>query len=632
MVSRPERSSSADMGAVIASSVLPYYAALAPCPADARSAFAVVDVDHRHPKREVGTSIMVEDRGACAEVFRFSNLGATKIAWSPGGRVLAFAQDSTLVQRDESGALHLTRLDDAISWIGSDHAGRLWCLAAGSLGILSDGSVRPVARDVACADVSRVAVCCRHDRPTPTVHLHDGLQLRELPWRPRHGGRPVARLSSCGKLCLVVESSPPTRDVARVSLTMFDLATLDGRCLMEAEVGIGFNGGPAIDAAPLPSGEALVRFEARDAACSRIWSLRPGAAAEPISPDGYEAFDFAIDGSGIRIALVASDSRSAIGASERRLLVGRRHADGWRWNEPRPGVYDMPRWRPDGRLDVVCGQDGRWMRRTVGPDEALALGPPGWSATAAQSPDGTEYDLLRWPLAAARRRAGIILLPRLHQQFTAGPQSFFFHHLLAAIAAGLALDGYDVVALNGPGSIGRGRARRAPDPAAGSYFALLTLAVEDVVRRLRDEGCCSVGLLAGSLAAVPALRLVGSTTQISAAAFVAPVFEATIAVAAPWQYCLLDDPLIRPIDAAASQVCAHLLVIHGVRDEVAPLEQVMQVRDHVPTSWPIELMLLEDEGHIFKRMDSWPRTSRAIADFFARRLTDEMTPGAVLST
>jgi alpha-beta hydrolase superfamily lysophospholipase len=399
-----------------------------------------------------------------------------------------------------------------------------------------------------------------------------------------------------------------------VRIVRFDLTTSEAATLMDERLAFGFNGGPGIDAAALGTGEVIARYE--KGACSRVWALAPGASPEPITPDGFEVFDFVADSSGTRLAVIASDTHTSLGVSERQLLVGQREHGGWLFFKPVAGVYEMPRWRQDGRLEVLCGDNGRWTRRICIPDETVTAGGPGWCESVRVSRDGVEYDFVRLP-GPQHRRAGIILLPRLHQQFVAGAQSFFFHHLIFSIACGLALDGFSVVVLNGPGAIGRGRLRREPD---GSYFAHLRSAVRDLAQSLRDEGCGSVGILAGSMAAVAALRLVGPGTQFSACAFVAPLFESSIPVTRPLKHHLVDDPLIESFDEAAKNLDVPLLVIHGARDEVAPLRQVSHLCKRVRDPALVELCILEEEGHIFKQTRSWEKARTAIENFFSSHL------------
>ena len=339
-------------------------------------------------------------------------------------------------------------------------------------------------------------------------------------------------------------------------------------------------------------------------------------APEPVSPDGLEVFDFAIDASGTRLAIVGSDTRSATGASERQLLFARRGRGAWRLSAPLRAIYQMPRWRHDGKLEVLCGNNGRWTRRIIVPGQAGAASGPDWCTGIRVSRENVEYDYFQLP-GPRHRHAGVLLLPRLHQQFVAGAQSFFFHQLLFSIARDLAINGYNVVVLSGPGAIGRGRRRREP---TGSYFADLQAAIDHLAQSLHGEGCSSLGILAGSLAAVPALRLLGPGTPFSACAFVAPLFEASIPVTDPVRHRLLDDPCIESMRDAMAKVEVPSLIVHGARDEVVPEWQITQLRQHVRNADLVELCILEDEGHIFQAGRSWRQTQREIDGFFMSHL------------
>ena len=171
--------------------------------------------------------------------------------------------------------------------------------------------------------------------------------------------------------------------------------------------------------------------------------------------------------------------------------------------------------------------------------------------------------------------------------------------------------------LNGPGAIGRGRSRREP---AGSYFIRLESVARDLAQSLRSEGCSSVGILAGSMAAIAALRLIGPATQFSACALVAPLFESSIPVTRSLKHHLVEDPAIESFDEAAKKMHVPLLVLHGACDEVAPLWQVAYLCKHVPEPAVVELCILEEEGHIFKQMRSWQRAQTAIEKFFSSHL------------
>ena len=593
--------------------VLPYYFAIEPAPTDGRSAFAVAkpvaDED------EASVSVMLEDQDECAEIFRFSRLGFVKIAWSPSGRFLAFAQNSTLMVRSASGTLQLDSLPEEVQWLGFDQDQRLWCLLGRRLEARLDDQVEITVDSVECAAVSGAVAYCRREESALCIYLHDGGSAQRVACLPGLMEQATGELSLNGDYLVAVLRSAAVKDRAKVRILLFDLVTGKMETLMDEHVAFGFNGGPAMQAMALKSGEVLAVFESTT--CSQIWLLAPGASPKPISPAGFEVFEFAVDAHGRRLAMIASDTRSAIGASERQLLVARRAGTEWHFLPPVRGVYQMPRWRQDGRLEILCGDEGRWTRGIHALNEIGTLKYSNSYEGSRVSRGNIEYDWVRLP-GPQHRQAAIILLPRLHQQFVAGAQLFFFHHLLFSIARGLAADGYCVVMLNGPGGIGRGRLRREP---TGSYYVELRSAIQDLAQTLEAEGCHSVGILAGSLAAVPALRLIGPGTRFSACSFLAPLFEASIPVTNPIRHYLLDDPAVEPLSEAASKVTAPLLIVYGARDEVVPQSQINQLCNRAPKHATIKLCVVEHEEHIFKQVQSWRKAQVAIESFFLSHLS-----------
>lgn len=598
-------------------SMLPFYTGLAPSPTDGRSAFGVIRCvpDGVEP----GVSVVLEDEVLCQEIFRFDHLAPLRLAWNPSGDHLAFAQGTVMIVRDVEGNLHLETLPGNARWIGYDRDDRLWCLSEKTLIAWCGGRLELTIDDVEIASANRGACYVIRQSDGLRVYLHDGHRGRSLPWCPDVDEAPTVRFSADGRYLLVAARAGCERDRARAQIALFDLTSEEMHLLFDGVIAVGLSGGPDVDAVPLPNGTALACYET--GAFARLWALAPDAEPLPISPDGCEVFDFATDPTGTQVAIIASNGEDDSGAFERQLLFGKRVRDAWQMSQPIRGVFDSPCWRGDGRVEVLCGERGRWARRIHGRHDTTEAATPTSCQVASASDGATSWDILRLKgTMPGCRKAGIIFMSRLHQQFTLGVQSFFFHHALIAIAANLANDGYSVVAVNGPGAIGRGRGRREPDQATGSYFAQMKRAIDGVQYQLREEGCLSIGVVAGSLAAVLALRMIGVDTKIAACACVAPLFEASIPPVTPWWPQLFDDPLIHRLEQAAQEVRTPLLVVHGARDESAPIEQVTRVRAGIGNRTPFDLLLLEDEGHIFKRIESWRRTELAITNFFSTHL------------
>jgi alpha-beta hydrolase superfamily lysophospholipase len=604
---------STHVGGVTPLDILPFYFAIEPAPTDGRSAFAVATLVAEED--EAGVSVMLEDQNEYTEIFRFSRLGFVKITWSPCGRFLAFVQNSTLMVRSPSGTLQLYSFSEEVQWLGFDQDQRLWCLLGRRLEARLGDQIEITIDSVECAAVSGAVAYCRREDSALCIYLHDRGSTRRLVCLQEFTEQANGELSLHGDYLVAVLRSAAVKGLAQVRILLFDLATGKLETLMDEGVAFGFNGGPAVQAVALKSGEVLAVFEGTT--CSQIWLLAPGAPPKPISPAGFEVFEFTVDAHGGRLAMIASDTRSAIGVSERQLLVAQRAGAEWHFLRPVRGIYQMPRWRQDGRLEILCGDEGRWTRGIYDLNEIGTFKYSNSYEGSRVCRGNIEYDWVKLP-GPQHHPAAIILLPRLHQQFVAGAQLFFFHHLLFSIARGLAADGYCVVTLNGPGGIGRGRVRREPP---GSYFVELESAIQDLAQTLRDEGCHSIGILAGSLAAVPALRLIGPGTRFSACAFLAPLFEASIPVTNPIRHYLLDDPAVEPLSEATAKVTAPLLVVYGARDEVVPQGQITHLCNRAPKHATIKLCVLEHEGHIFKSVRSWRKAQVEIESFFSSHLS-----------
>jgi alpha-beta hydrolase superfamily lysophospholipase len=600
---------------VSALELLPYFLAVEPSPTDEQTALALVRPGTG--SNDVCISIVLEDRSSCTEIFRFTLFSFVRMAWSHCGRSLAVAHDSTLIVRASDGTLSLATLPREVEWLGFDRE-RLWSLAGGRLEARLGGRVVATRELVDCAAADGLVAYCRQEPAGLCVYVLDGDDERRLACLRPPFDLALVNLSISGDHLIVVLAGPAARERAPVRIVAFELTSSATTTLLDAHLAFGFNGGPGIRAVVLPRGEVLAEFE--DGGCTRLWSLASGRPAEPVSPDAFEVFDFVANARGERIAVIASDTRTARGGSERHLLIGRSEDDGWRFGPPRVGVHEWPRWAWNSGLAVLRGDDGRWARSTLSPaDQQVTADVPTGYASSAVSAGGVDYDIVRLP-GPRHRRAAIVLLSRLHQQFVAGAQSFFFHHLISAVGHALARDGYDVVILNGPGAIGRGRTRREP---SRSYLAELAAAFDHLLRGLHADGERQVGIIAGSMAAVAALRLAGAGSPLSACAFVAPLFDASIPLTAGLRHHLVDDEAVEAFDVAASELSVPSLVVHGTLDNVAPFAQTSELARQVRDPQLVELCLLDGEGHIFQRPGSWQQTHEAIAGFFAVHLATD---------
>jgi len=68
--------------------------------------------------------------------------------------------------------------------------------------------------------------------------------------------------------------------------------------------------------------------------------------------------------------------------------------------------------------------------------------------------------------------------------------------------------------------------------------------------------------------------------------------------------------------------------VRGAQDEVVPEGQILRLRNGIVRQDLIELCLLQEEGHVFRRAASWYRTQDVIQNFFASRLNQGELPAS----
>jgi hypothetical protein len=383
-----------------------------------------------------------------------------------------------LITRSANGALRLFPLQGEIQSLGIDKDRRVWCHAGARLEARLDGVMVAAIDSVEAVAIGGTVAYCRREEFEISVYLHDGRHERQL-LRVTETWESV-RLSLQNSHLAVILASPSGRDQISARILWLDLAGSRGDMVLNRLLPVGFNSGPGLAAVVAAAGDIYAAYE--DGPCTRVWRLAPGCQPQPVSPEGFEVFDFALNPDGTQMAVIASETGASRHAFDRQLLLGQMGGGNKWWFRPAlGGVHDMPRWRADGRLEILCGDTGRWHRSTLSPDDDRII-PRSPTRVSALGSGATALDFLRLP-GPEHRRSGVILLPRLHQQFVAGAQALFFHHLLFSVARSLAEDGYTVVTLSGPGAVGRGRQRRDVD---GSYIARLREGSEDVARAERS--------------------------------------------------------------------------------------------------------------------------------------------------
>jgi dipeptidyl aminopeptidase/acylaminoacyl peptidase len=195
-------------------------------------------------------------------------------------------------------------------------------------------------------------------------------------------------------------------------------------------------------------------------------------------------------------------------------------------------------------------------------------------------------------------------------------QSTFFHHALVSLLAQLAGDGLTASCLNPPGSTGGGRRYREPERP---WSVMAYEAISERTHQLRQQGIERIGIVTGSLGTLPVLRLLGSDT-ITAALLVSPVFSHRIAVLQEWGHLFDEITSSTAAEILAQRIRAPLMIVHGLRDEMAQTGQTSRFLTHVPDGVACDYITFPDEGHIFAQPESWEQTLTAGTEFLRHHL------------
>jgi dipeptidyl aminopeptidase/acylaminoacyl peptidase len=212
--------------------------------------------------------------------------------------------------------------------------------------------------------------------------------------------------------------------------------------------------------------------------------------------------------------------------------------------------------------------------------------------------------------------AALVYVAGPHRRFVNGLQSTFFHHALVSLLARFAASGYTAVCLNPPGSMGRGRSHREHERP---WSVTTQEALAARIQALRCRGVYRIGVVTGSLGAVPTLHFL-RTHPVAGAVLVSPVYHCDIAALARWQHLFDDAARETSPEELARQIRTPLLIVHGLRDEMAAAEHSSRFVAHLPADVPCDYNTRTEEGHIFAQQTTWEETLVASSRFLRERL------------
>jgi alpha-beta hydrolase superfamily lysophospholipase len=160
-----------------------------------------------------------------------------------------------------------------------------------------------------------------------------------------------------------------------------------------------------------------------------------------------------------------------------------------------------------------------------------------------------------------------------------------------------------------------GRAYREP---GGAWLTATKAVLAEKVANLKEDRFDRIALVAGSLGALPALHFLAES-DASAAVLVSPVYNSNIPSLVKWDHLFGDTSMLGVADLA-STVSTPLLILHGLRDEVAASEQSSYFVSHLSPAVSCKYVTFPDEGHIFRNSETWEEVLSVASAFLLKYL------------
>jgi len=593
--------------------IAPFVLNLQPSPAGDRFALAVA-----HPEGRSGVGVVVRSTigDAIAEVAVIETLRPVVMTWDPLGQRLAFVADDIYGVWDGTDPV-VPRTAPPSRALGFDMVGTLW-------GLSGERQWRASAEDGFAAryHADGVVAMCTWPVHATVLRRPGGLEVRyEHGGRPRSvlwplsvASRPRIRGSQDGRSLFIGADCPSAPGRVRLELACIDVGTGRAERFFGGNLGTGI-GWQEPAWAPWKDRSLLLASELHD--CASVFVLHvDGSRVEQIGPQGFEVIEIAAAPQAGRVAMTGAPVRRRDCRDAWLVVCSDQGKGEWRTSRLRANVNVLPAWDQAGRTLFfvhspsfpawnVCSETEASLGKTS--SESAELG-------EMPSPQGD------FELPGPRTRSGaLVYVAGPHRRFVDGTQSAFFHHALASLLRQFAAEGYTAVCLNPPGSTGRGRAYREPD-APWSLMARGALAAK--VRELRDRGIERIGLLTGSLGALPTLHFL-RTEALDAAVLVSPVYRCETPPLEGWQHLFDEATRATTTEGMAQAMRTPLLILHGLRDEMAASSQSSRFVMSLPAEVPCEYITLADEGHIFSQSASWHQTLAASTRFLREHLHHE---------
>ena len=369
---------------------------------------------------------------------------------------------------------------------------------------------------------------------------------------------------------------------------------------------------------PWTAGRVLMLAEIED--YPRAWLLGFEQTPQAISPESIEVFQVAPCVQTGTVALVGSDISRPDQSTIRHLIVAKSKEGSWENSKLESGCFLLPKWLDRAHLLYARdpGEDYQW---TIAVRNVEQIAPNvstrvSHLCTLARSDDDGVICTVIQPRSHLANTAAILYVQGPHRQITEGAQDTFFHQWLFLVAIKTSAPAVTVIGVNGPGSLGLGARTREPSGHNSMLVTRVEKAIEAVITSLHRHGIDQIGILCGSLGALPVLQYLTVAQHPIAVCFVSPIISASGALASHWQQLISAKDFLK--DPPKLPRGTRLLLIHGEYDEFTSVEDCVGFIRRLPPDVSSDFMLLSEEGHVFRNSASWKSLATRSRVFFSR--------------
>jgi len=563
-----------------------------------------------------GLSVLIgpSDRSRSDQIVSFDKLLSVPMSWSSDSRFFACAQHDTCYIW-EGGRVTMRKLPAPVRELAWDREGELWGLSRDLLWRASPrNSFTPklIMDSVMAVSVAADTIAARRVQGLLEIAFVATPGRPALAWPLTLQTRPAVAASADGSGLLVFaqENSGPSR--LRTEIAYVNVSSGESHRLFAGDMATGL-GGPIAAWSPWTGRSALLVGELDDYA--RVFKLDADAQEPlPLSPQGLEVSAFAASAATGRAAIVGTPSSEDRCGIENWLFVH----EGTGNTLVSRGVNSQPAWDAGGRrLFYIHAIDGfRSQMRIYQPQDSVA----GTAADEPKSGFGTcrpEHFSILELRRPATAKAALIHLQGPHRRFLNGPQPTFFHHALLSLLEEFADAGVLVQCPNSAGALGKGRDYR--EGFTSSWLTETVTILAGMTASLKKAGFERIGIVAGSLGALPAIHFLTSH-HLAAAAFVSPVYHPRIPALKDWQHLFGDVANLPGPEQLATTIRTPLLILHGLQDEMSAAEQSSRFASRISADVACEYLTFSDEEHIFRRPDTWETGLAAAINFLRLHL------------